>query len=60
MLNEEPAAVEAELYEEAAEQQQSAQEDKRTEPAAGAEVHGQQRLPTPDPDRSTDATVSHQ
>ena len=60
MLNEEPAAVEAELCEEAAEQQRSAQEDKRTEPAAGTEVHGQQRLPTPDPVRSTDATVSHQ
>ena len=60
MLNEEPAAVEAELCEVAAEQQRSAQEDKRTEPAAGTEVHGQQRLPTPDPDRSTDATVSHQ
>ena len=42
------------------EQQRSAQEDKRTEPAAGTEVHGQQRLPTPDPNRSTDATVSHQ
>ena len=58
MLNEEPAAVEAELCEEAAEQQRSAQVGKRTEPAAGAEAHG--RWPTPDPDRSTDATVSHQ
>jgi hypothetical protein len=58
MLNEEPAAVEAELCEEAAEQQRSAQVGKRTEPAAGAEAHG--RWPTPDPTRSTDATVSHQ
>ena len=38
--------------------QQSAQVGKRTEPAAGAEAHG--RWPTPDPDRSTDATVLHQ
>ena len=60
LVHDEPAAVEAELSEEAAEQQRSAQEDKRTEPAAGTEVHGQQRLPTPDPVRSTDATVSHQ
>jgi hypothetical protein len=58
MLDEEPAAVEAELCEEAAEQQRSAQVGKRTEPAAGAEAHG--RWPTPDPNRSTDATVSHQ
>ena len=53
-----PADVEAELCEEAAGQQRSAQVGKRTEPAAGAEAHG--RWPTPDPDRSTDATVSHQ
>ena len=59
LLHDEPAAVEAKLCEVAAEQQRSAQEDKRTEPAAGTEAH-QQRLPTPDPDRSTDATVSHQ
>jgi hypothetical protein len=58
MLNEEPAAVETELCEVAAEQQRSAQVGKRTEPAAGAEAHG--RWPTPDPNRSTDATVSHQ
>jgi hypothetical protein len=54
------AARRAPCCEEAAEQQRSAQEDRRTEPAAGTEVHGQQRLPTPDPNRSTDATVSHQ
>ena len=60
LLHEEPVAVEVKLCEEAAEQQQSAQEDKCTEPAAGTEVHGQQRLLTPDPVRSTDATVSHQ
>ena len=60
LVHEEPAAVEAELCEVAAEQQRSAQVGKHTEPAAGTEVHGQQRLPTPDPDRSTDATVSHQ
>jgi hypothetical protein len=58
MLNEEPAAVETELCEVAAEQQRSAQVGKRTEPAAGAEAQG--RWPTPDPDRSTDVTVSHQ
>ena len=58
LVHEEPAAVEAELCEEAAEQQRSAQVSKRTEPAAGAEAHG--RWPTPDPNRSTDATVSHQ
>ena len=60
LVHEEPAAVKAELCEEAAEQQRSAQKDKRTEPAAGTQVRGQQRLPTPDPVRSTDATVSHQ
>ena len=54
LLHEEPAAVEAELCEVVAEQQGSAQEDKRTEPAAGTEAH-QQQLPTPDPDRSTNA-----
>ena len=58
MLNKEPVAVEAELCEVAAEQQQSVQEDKCTEPAAGTEAH-QQQLLTPDPDQSTDATVSH-
>ena len=60
LVHEEPAAVKAELCEEAAEQQRSAQKDKRTEPAAGTQVCGQQRLPTPDPVRSTNATVSHQ
>ena len=59
LVHEEPAAVEAELCKVAAEQQQSVQEGRRTEPAAGTEAH-QQQLPTPDPDRSTDATVSHQ
>ena len=58
LVHKKPAAVEAELCEEAAEQQRSAQVGKRTEPAAGAEAHG--RWPTPDPNRSTDATVSHQ
>jgi len=58
LLHDEPAAVEAKLCEVAAEQQRSAQEDKRTEPAAGTEVHGQQRLPTPDPVRSTDASTA--
>ena len=58
MLNEEPAAVEAELCEEAAEQQQSAQVGMHTELAAGAEAHS--RWLTPDPDQSTNVTVSHQ
>ena len=42
LVHEEPAAVEAELCEVAAEQQQSAQEDKHTEPAAGT-YYGQLR-----------------
>jgi hypothetical protein len=51
------AARWAPCCEEAAEQQRSAQKDKRTEPAAGTTVHGQQRLPTPDPDRPPVARV---
>ena len=58
LVHKEPAAVEAELCEMAAEQQRNVQVGKCTEPAAGAEAHG--RWPTPDPNRSTDATVSHQ
>ena len=58
LVHKDPAAVEAELCKVAAEQQQSAQVGKHTEPAAGAEAHG--RWPTPDPDRSTDVAVSHQ
>ena len=50
MLNEEPAVVEAELCEVAAEQQQSVQVGKHTEPAAGAEAHG--RWLTPDRSQS--------
>ena len=43
LVHEEPVAVEVVLCEVAAEQQRSAQEDERTEPAAGTEAHGQQR-----------------
>ena len=53
------AARRAQCCEVTAEQQRSAQAGERAEPAAGTD-DGQQKLPTPDPDRLTDATVPHQ